>query len=185
MNFYEELDLSLFATQEEIKQRYRSLAQTHHPDRGGDEEKFKRVKAAYETLIDLESRRQYDSSGRIYDEGSPRYCANQDICHLARSLIPTINPARDDLVTLMRDRVKEFRANISRNICDHTNYVYNARKVIERIKRKDGGENMNMIRQVAEDQLRCLQEELEVFKKQLLVNDQMLLILDEYNYDLL
>ena len=182
MNLYEELDLSPLATQEEIKQRYRSLAQLHHPDRGGDEEKFKRIKLAYEVLINIESRKEYDSSGRIYSEGSPRYCAIEDICLLARNLIPTINPERDDLVVLMRNNVNGFRANISRNIQNHTNRINNVKKVIERIKRKDNGDNM--IRQIAEMQLRQLQEESAVFNKELLVNDQMLLILDDYNYNI-
>lgn len=180
MNLYEELGLSASATQEEIKQRYRSLAQTHHPDRGGDEEKFKRVKLAYEVLIDPVSRREYDTSGRIYNESSPRTCAMEDICHLARNLIPTINPEQDDLIAMMRDSVNGFRSNISQNILNHSNYINSAQKVIERIKRKGDGENL--IRHVAETQLRYLQEELEIFKKQLLVNDQMLLILEEYDY---
>eukprot|EP00940_MAST-03C_sp_MAST-3C-sp2_P002278 g2278.t1 len=35
----------------------------HHPDRGGDIEKFKEIKAAYETLSDEKKRQQYDQFG--------------------------------------------------------------------------------------------------------------------------
>lgn len=38
------------AHSEEIKAAYRKLAQLHHPDKGGDAERFKEIKAAYETL---------------------------------------------------------------------------------------------------------------------------------------
>lgn len=38
------------ASQQEIKDAYRKLASKHHPDKGGDAEKFKEIKAAYETL---------------------------------------------------------------------------------------------------------------------------------------
>ena len=36
MNLYEELELSQFWTEEEIKLKYRTLASIHHPDKGGD-----------------------------------------------------------------------------------------------------------------------------------------------------
>ena len=65
MNPYEELGVSKNATTEEIKQRYRILAQLHHPDKGGDEEIFKRIKLAYEILSDFIRRKEYDSTGKM------------------------------------------------------------------------------------------------------------------------
>lgn len=38
------------SSQDEIKSSYRKLVKKHHPDQGGDTEKFKKVKKAYETL---------------------------------------------------------------------------------------------------------------------------------------
>jgi DnaJ-class molecular chaperone len=38
------------AAQDEIKKAYRKLALQHHPDKGGDEEKFKEITEAYENL---------------------------------------------------------------------------------------------------------------------------------------
>ena len=63
MNPYTELDVSVTASTEEIKQRYRTLAQMHHPDKGGDEALFIRIKLAYEILIDPIRRKQYDITG--------------------------------------------------------------------------------------------------------------------------
>jgi len=44
-----------------LKGRYRNLTKIHHPDKGGNEEKFKEISAAYETLSDETKRHQYDN----------------------------------------------------------------------------------------------------------------------------
>jgi len=41
------LDLDNSVSQEQLQQRYRSLAQQHHPDKGGDSETFMQVREAY------------------------------------------------------------------------------------------------------------------------------------------
>lgn len=51
------------ASEKEIKQAFRKLAMMHHPDKGGDDRKFKEVWAAYEILTDKEKRWNYDKYG--------------------------------------------------------------------------------------------------------------------------
>jgi len=60
MNYYEILGVSKEANSEDIKKAYRKLAIQHHPDKGGDENKFKEIAVAYETLSDENKRREYD-----------------------------------------------------------------------------------------------------------------------------
>lgn len=60
-NYYSILGVSENATQDEIKKTYRKLAMEHHPDKGGDGEKFKKISEAYETLSDDGKRQQYDN----------------------------------------------------------------------------------------------------------------------------
>ena len=62
-DYYQILGVSKSATQEEIKKAYRKLAHQYHPDKGGDEKKFKEVSEAYRVLSDGEKRRQYDQFG--------------------------------------------------------------------------------------------------------------------------
>lgn len=52
------------ATPEELKAAFRKLAKTHHPDVGGDPEKFKEINEAYNTLSDPQSRAAYDRGGQ-------------------------------------------------------------------------------------------------------------------------
>ena len=49
-NLYEELGLKKNATKSEIKSSYRSLAKKHHPDAGGEKERFLAIQNAWETL---------------------------------------------------------------------------------------------------------------------------------------
>lgn len=46
-----------------IKQAYRKLAKTAHPDSGGDEEAFAKLQAAYDLLKDPVRRKVYDDTG--------------------------------------------------------------------------------------------------------------------------
>jgi curved DNA-binding protein CbpA len=46
---------------EDIERRYKRLARTHHPDRGGDEEEMKTLNEAWRVLGDGDARRAYDA----------------------------------------------------------------------------------------------------------------------------
>jgi curved DNA-binding protein len=63
MDYYSTLGLNRNATQDEIKKAYRSLAMKHHPDRGGDEKKFKEIEEAYRTLSDPQKKQIFDMGG--------------------------------------------------------------------------------------------------------------------------
>lgn len=60
-DFYSTLGVNRGATADEIKQAYRKLAMKHHPDRGGDPNKFKEIQNAYDTLSDPQRRAEYDN----------------------------------------------------------------------------------------------------------------------------
>jgi molecular chaperone DnaJ len=61
--YYDSLKLGKQATAAEIKKAYRTKANKYHPDKGGDENKFKEIKEAYETLSDTQKRQEYDRFG--------------------------------------------------------------------------------------------------------------------------
>lgn len=61
--FYEALDLERGCSSADIKKAYRKLAIRHHPDKGGNQEKFKEISRAYEVLSDPEKRKIYDEQG--------------------------------------------------------------------------------------------------------------------------
>lgn len=62
-DYYEVLGVSKDASADEVKKAFRRAAVEHHPDRGGDEIKFKEINEAYEVLKDADKRKRYDQFG--------------------------------------------------------------------------------------------------------------------------
>lgn len=60
MDYYQTLGVPRSASADEIKRAFRKLAMQHHPDRGGDETRFKEIQAAYDVLGDAQRRAEYD-----------------------------------------------------------------------------------------------------------------------------
>jgi molecular chaperone DnaJ len=69
-NYYEVLGVDKKATKDDVKKAFRKLAQKHHPDKGGDESKFKEITEAYSILSDDKKRREYDSYGQTFPGGT-------------------------------------------------------------------------------------------------------------------
>lgn len=68
------------ADAKEIKKSYRRLSRTHHPDKGGDEHKFKEINAAYEILSDEDKRKAYDKYGlEGVDDGGAAAHGGEDL----------------------------------------------------------------------------------------------------------
>lgn len=65
-SLYDVLGLKKDATEQDIKVAYKKLAMKYHPDRGGEEDKFKEVGRAYDILSNEEKRDIYD---RLGEEG--------------------------------------------------------------------------------------------------------------------
>jgi len=63
MDYYATLGLQRNASDADIKKAYRSLAMKYHPDRGGDEKRFKEISQAYDFLSDPEKKQIIDLGG--------------------------------------------------------------------------------------------------------------------------
>ena len=68
VDLYSVLGLNKSAEASEIRNAYKQLAREHHPDKGGDPEKFKELGQAHEILSDPQKRRVYDVTGSTSDQ---------------------------------------------------------------------------------------------------------------------
>jgi DnaJ family protein A protein 2 len=62
--YYNLLGVDKNADKSSIKKAYHKLALNHHPDKGGDPDKFKLIAEAFEVLSDPEKKKLYDSGGK-------------------------------------------------------------------------------------------------------------------------
>ena len=74
-DYYKILDVDPKAVEKDIKTAYRKLAREHHPDIGGNPEKFKQIDEAYRVLNNPQKRAEYDRKRFLRD---PLYKAVDD-----------------------------------------------------------------------------------------------------------
>jgi len=67
-DYYAILGVEKNASDDEIKRAYRKMAHRHHPDKGGDQEKFKELNEAYQILGNPEKRQQFDQYGQTFEQ---------------------------------------------------------------------------------------------------------------------
>jgi len=68
-NYYEVLGVDEKATSAEITRAFKELAKKHHPDRGGNKDRFQEISEAHDTLKNSQKRHDYDTMRKF---GGPR-----------------------------------------------------------------------------------------------------------------
>ena len=181
MNPYTELDVPVNASLETIKQRYRTLAQMHHPDKGGDEELFKRFKLAYEILSDPIRRKQYDVTG----ETTTTNAKDEAVANLVQILlhvVPSFNVDQDDLIHIAEMETRTMLNLVNKDIGVTERYILNLEKVSNKLRIKTEGENI--LNSFVVNQIQQRKQELVTFQRRVQVCNLMLEILKDYEYGL-
>jgi len=149
-NFYKQLGLEKNATITEIKSAYRLLAKKHHPDTGGDKEKFLDLQLAWETLNDPQKKALHDKS--LINNENYAVCENknwsselrnnknnstnkdQDIKEWINKIYNPINRFISQVTKPLSDEIKKLSADpYDDELMDaFTSYLNQSRKKIEK-----------------------------------------------------
>ena len=123
-NLYQELGLKKNATKSEIKSSYRSLVKKHHPDAGGEKERFLAIQNAWEILNDPIKKEQYDrnfsSSSLSFDSlnknweekfNSKKYNASikdKEVETWIKEIYTPINVLISQIISPLNNEIKEL-----------------------------------------------------------------------------
>lgn len=181
MNPYDILEVTPQATEEEIKNKFRTLAQRYHPDRvGGDEEKFKQINLAYSILSDPIRRKHFDETGQYNINSSIREEAVKNLAGLLTHFINQIDPDLQNLIVCMRNDIHREKTLLSSQIPICISSINKLEKFLRKIRKKKEGENI--LKAFVASQILSQENNIKTHNKNLEVCDKMLEILEDYLY---
>ncbi|AHX11455.1 chaperone protein DnaJ [Neorickettsia helminthoeca str. Oregon] len=132
-DYYDLLEVSKSASQEEIRKAYKKLALKYHPDRNKDDknaaEKFKEINEAYSVLSDPEKKVSYDRYGHSAFNGSSAGFgstggfsgdfSSMDFSDIFNDLFGgTRNRRKADFSEAMKENGSDLRYDVSINLQD-------------------------------------------------------------------
>ena len=181
MNPYTILEIIPQASDEEIKKKFRTLAQRFHPDRvGGDEEKFKQVNLAYAILSDPVRRKHFDSTGQYNINPNLREEAINNLASLLSHFINQIDPDLENLIICMKNDIRQGKNKLNTQIAGCISTITRLEKFLRKIKRKKDGENI--LKSFVASQITSQENSINSHNRGLEVCDKMLEILEDYQY---
>ncbi len=150
-NYYEELGLEKNATRSEIKSSYRYLVKQHHPDTGGEKERFLAIQNAWETLNDPIKKEKYDrkisSSTTSFDSLNENWeekinlnkynssIKDKEVETWIKDIYTPINRLISQIIKPLNNEIKELSADpyddqLMENFCT---YISLSQKKIEKV----------------------------------------------------
>jgi len=180
-NLYEELDLTPNCSFEEIKQQYRILARIHHPDMGGDAEKFKKIKLAYEVLSDSERRTEYDRTGSFQPAMDIHVQARETLSQIVFSVLPNFDPNNQNIIEIIRNEIHSGIKTLASNKNDCNVYIEKLELTRSKINLNDNSMD-NLFYSFVDVQIQNKHSDLNHIDKKILIAKEMLRILDNYSY---
>lgn len=134
--FYDLLEISVSASDAEIKTAFKKHAIIHHPDKGGNADHFKKIKTAYDVLSNPEKKREYDGIGKnrnIFED----LFKNIFTQFTKRKTDPIIHRYEVSLEDLCTNKIAKFEL-IRNRICGCSNFtnctICNGRGMVTEIR---------------------------------------------------
>ena len=152
-NLYKELGLKQNATKNEIKSSYRYLVKQHHPDAGGEKERFLAIQNAWEILSDPIKKEEYDrhffSSSSAFDSLNQNWeeklnskknnssIKDREVETWIKEIYTPINRSISQIIKPLNNEIKELSADpyddqLMENFCS---YISLSQKKIEKVEK--------------------------------------------------
>lgn len=110
-DYYKILEVNRNASIDDIKKQYKILAKKYHPDKGGNEDKFKEISEAFQNLSDPLKKRNYDLNNLNLDNYNYRgfsslFNNNYDLNNIFNNMNINISNYSESRQTNIRDNIK-------------------------------------------------------------------------------
>ena len=174
---YDTLKVDENASDKDIKKAFRDKSKIHHPDKGGDEDKFKETVHAYSILKDPNKRKRYDETGDT-DTDDPLADIMGDLSQMFFSVVKENNNKIEYL-----DIIKEMLKILSNAISlakqaktDKDKDITQTKTLLNRITKKDDSDNFfeqiikGRIKQFKHDKT-MIQDSIDRFNKMIDIID--------------
>ena len=179
MNLYEILGVDKDASTSEIKKAYRNLAKKHHPDKGGDEEVFKKISKAFSVLQDDERREKYDN-GEDIDEivMDDREIATNNLCSVFDIVTSQHSFMADftDIIIRMREEINEKSLMMQNDLSEADIAIKKFETIEKRLK-------SDVLKPHVIASLLHARNTKKQIEKALVIQDKMLELLENDKYD--
>lgn len=187
-SLYDVLGVARDASIEFIRAAYRKAAKQHHPDSGGDPEKFSEIKVAHDVLSNPERRKRYDETGEvdasiISEQERVRLAAITFLAESFQSLLANenVDVATTDLRKLMLGRVNGEVEDVALAVKKAERLERRALASLKRFRREGSVED-NIFASLANNFLENVRGQLASARRHGAVMDAALAILGEYEY---
>jgi curved DNA-binding protein CbpA len=197
MKLHDDLGIPEDATPEQVKAAHHRAIKRHHPDTGGDREKFQSAQHAYEVLIVPERRKRYEESG---DEGQARHvdpeelAKRQALATLGQMIVQLSLQPNSEFRDLVAEAMQSVRAgmqqastNAAQKVVNMNDAARRLEKIAKRIRRKKGKTGEDQILTILTAQIASFRLEAaqatDAAKQAKDVGERVLAILQEYEFD--
>lgn len=183
MNPYQILGVKPDASESAIKQAYRALAKQHHPDAGGDPEKFRDLALAYSVLSDPERRDEYDQTGRM--DTVAAFSEMQAVAGAIAQMIQQMlekNPyalETADVVAQMRQAGMMGLESEKRAVDGLSKQVRSLEKLRSRVKRNNEEENIFLT--IIDEKIKLLRLQLANHTQNRKIASRLIEVLENYS----
>jgi curved DNA-binding protein CbpA len=175
---YEHLGVDIKASKEEIKKAYRAKAKKHHPDKGGDEYKFKAIQKAYDVLGNDLNRSKYDN-GEPIKAPDVKTQAKLELAALFTQIIAKKDFDTKDPLELMRGSVREHTASLN---VQCNNALFTRKRLLKAKRKLIAHTDHNILGEVIRAQRVTAYRSYKAAKQGLKVMKEILVLINEYEY---